>query len=273
LLALVETVNALVAPLFAPTETDWISAAAKVRAGFRPGDLIVAAPTWADPLMREQLGNLVPLTIAGRMDAARYGRIWEISQRGERSDDTATAHITSKSRHGALVVKLWERRPAHVSFDFLAEWRRANMFVVRPGKGEVACGLGEDRHLCLDGTFVKPQLLEIDTRLRNALSVVPLDQATIVLDYPDVPLGQELVVGAGLHNVWLRKSGDGKVRLRILVDGLELGRMEAASLSGWTLRSFNTTAKAGRRARVRFEIETDRAQARQLGFTAEARTP
>ncbi|HVV49349.1 MAG TPA: hypothetical protein VHO06_06815, partial [Polyangia bacterium] len=40
LLAIVETAVALVAPSLAPTDADWTAAAAAVRAGFRPGDLI-----------------------------------------------------------------------------------------------------------------------------------------------------------------------------------------------------------------------------------------
>ena len=42
-LAMIEAGNALLAPLCAPTDRDWRALAATVRAGFRPGDLIVAA--------------------------------------------------------------------------------------------------------------------------------------------------------------------------------------------------------------------------------------
>ena len=76
LLALAETATAIIAPLRAPSDADWRAAAATVRAGFRPGDLIVAAPDWADQVMRLHLGDLVPVKVAARLDAARYGRIW-----------------------------------------------------------------------------------------------------------------------------------------------------------------------------------------------------
>src|SRR3954454_20685478 len=82
LLALYETASALIAPLRAPSDADWAAAASAVRAQFKPGDLIVAAPAWADPVMRLHLGDLVPVQVAARMDAARYGRIWVVSQRG-----------------------------------------------------------------------------------------------------------------------------------------------------------------------------------------------
>src|SRR5206468_7625901 len=80
LLAILETVAALVAPARAPTEGDWAAAALAVRQGFRPGDLIVAAPLWADPILRVHLGDLIPPAVAARMDDARYPRVWEISQ-------------------------------------------------------------------------------------------------------------------------------------------------------------------------------------------------
>jgi hypothetical protein len=273
LLALVETVNAFVAPFQAPTGKDWAGAAAKVRAGFHPGDLIVAAPAWADPLMRQQLGDLVPMPVAGRMDAARYARVWELSQRGARALDTAGAHVVESFRYGALTLKRWEKAAATVTFDFLAEWHRAEVSVLTPDHVEVPCSAAQDRFQCVGGAVLKPELLEIDTTLRNGLAVDPVERSTLVLEFPEVPLGRELAIASGLHNVWLRKSGDGKVRLRVLVDGRELGAVEATSQSGWSLKTFDTAALAGKSGKVRFEITTDKAAARHVGFAAEARNP
>jgi hypothetical protein len=273
LLALVESVNAFVAPLRAPSDKDWRAAATKVRAGFRAGDLIVASPAWADPLMRMQLGDLVPLPVAGRMDAARFGRVWEISQRGARAPETQDARLASSSWHGALTVKLWEKNGARVRFDFLVEWQKASLSVVSPDRGEMPCWLGQGRFQCGEGTSLGPELLEIDTAPRNGLAVEPHERTTTALEYPDATLGRELAVAAGLHNVWLRKSGDGKVRMRVLVDGRELGAVEATSMSGWTLRRFDTSSLDGQHAKLRFEITTDKAHGRHFGFAAEARSP
>src|SRR6516165_5176941 len=82
LLAVVETATALIAPRLAPTDADWAAAAAAVRAGFRPGDLIVAAPAWADPVLRVHLGDLIPPEVEGRLDDERFARVWEVGQRG-----------------------------------------------------------------------------------------------------------------------------------------------------------------------------------------------
>jgi hypothetical protein len=93
-----------------------------------------------------------------------------------------------------------------------------------------------------------------------------------VIEFDRVPLGRELAVGAGLHNVWLRKAGKGTVSLRVLVQGREFGRIEAGSMTGWTLRKFDTSALAGQSASVRFEITVDDPSSRTLGFAAEARS-
>jgi hypothetical protein len=272
-LALAETVNAVVAPAFAPTDKDWTAAAAKVRAGFRLGDLIVAAPAWADPVMRQQLGDLVPMPVAGRMDAARYGRIWEISQNSARAQETASAHGTSVATYGALQVKLWEKPAAMVTFDFLAQWRKAAVSVLTTARGTSPCLLASDHFQCAEGPSLKPQILEIDTGLRGALGVDPLERTTLAVDYGDVLLGRELAVAAGLHNVWLRKAGKGKVTMRVLMDGRALGTVEATSSSGWALQRFDTASLAGKSGNVRFEITADDARARHFGFAAEARNP
>jgi hypothetical protein len=273
LLALVETVNAVVAPHLAATDKDWAAAASQVRAGFRQGDLIVAAPAWSDPLLRLHLGDLVPMPVAARMDAARYGRIWEISQRGARASDTLGATATSVERRGALTVRLWQRPAASVRFDLVREWRRGSMSLVTPDRGEVPCGLAGDRFQCAPGPALKPELVEVDTTLRNALALDPVERATVALEFTDVPLGRELAVATGLHNVWLRKAGQGKVAMRVYVDGRMLGTVEATSSSGWSERRFDVPAEPGKTGKLRFEITTDNAHARHFGFAAEARDP
>jgi hypothetical protein len=273
-LALVEAGNALLAPLRAPTDQDWRAAAAEVRAGFQPGDLIVAAPAWADPLLRLHLGDLIPLAAAGRLDAARFGRIWEISQRGARAPETEGVRVAQSSRHGALVLRRYERPAARVSFDFVADWNRAAVSRVASGGQVSGCLRLADRFECPDlpAQSVKAELLEIDTSPHFALSTQPAGHTTTVIEYDHVPLGHELVVGAGLHNVWLRKAGKGTVSLRVLVQGRELGRIEAGSLTGWTLRRFDTSALTGQSQSVRFEITVDDPNSRTLGFAAEARS-
>jgi len=84
-----------------PGDDAWKDAAAVVRAGYRPGDLIVFAPEWADPIGRLHLGDLIPVELAARMDAARFGRIWEVSIRGAHHAEVAgLAPVAEESRGG-----------------------------------------------------------------------------------------------------------------------------------------------------------------------------
>ncbi|HEX7596625.1 MAG TPA: hypothetical protein VF518_00330, partial [Polyangia bacterium] len=68
-----------------------------------------------------------------------------------------------------------------------------------------------------------------------------------------------------------RKAGKGTVSLRVLVAGREMGRIPAGSLTGFTLRKFDTSALAGQSQNVRFEITVDDPNSRFFGFAAEAR--
>jgi hypothetical protein len=272
-LALVETATAIISPLRTPSDGDWQAAAREVRAGFRPGDLIVAAPDWADQVMRLHLGDLVPIKVAARLDDARYGRVWELSQRGGRAAE-GRGTVAQTSRHGGLTLRRYDRTPAAITFDFFDQWTRARVARAEPGRGERDCPRVEDRFQCPDlgFNFVKPGLLEVGTTMRNALYAQPVGGATVVMEWTQVPLGRELAVGSGLHHVWLRKYGEGTVKLRVLVDGREVGRTEASNRSGWRLDRFDTATAAGQPATVRFEITSDKPFSRHFGFTAESRS-
>ena len=53
-----------------PRDESWDTAEKVVRAGHQPGDLIVFAPDWIDPVGRLHFGDLIPVDMAARMDAS-----------------------------------------------------------------------------------------------------------------------------------------------------------------------------------------------------------
>jgi hypothetical protein len=273
-LALIETAVALIAPLRAPRDADWKAAERAVRAGFRPGDLIVAAPAWADPIMRMHLGDLIPIAVAGRMDAARFSRVWEISQRGARAPETRQGHIASESRHGALTVRRIERRGAVVSYDFLARWKEAHVSRIDASGAVNPCGLQADRFQCpnISFNYVKRQTVEVDTTLRQALLTQPVERSKVVIEFPAVVLGREIAVATGLSNVWMRKAAKGTVDLTVAIDGRPAFHVTTANQSGWLLSHVDTAARAGQTAAVRFEVTSAAPYARHFAFTAEARS-
>jgi hypothetical protein len=271
LLALVETAAALVAPHLAPTDADWRAAAREVRAGFRPGDLIVAAPAWADPILRVHLGDLIPTEVAGRLDDARFGRVWEVSQRGARAE--ARGVVALERRFGALTVRRLERPAPAVDYDFVARWADARVSRHDARGAVVSCRNVGDRIQCPDLSFnyVRRQIVEVGQELHQALLAQPVGDATVVVEFPAVPLGRTLEIGTGLHNTWMRKEAHGPVDLRVVVGGAVAASLTTRNEDGWKRTSVDTSARAGQTAPVRFEITSPQPYARHFAFAAEAR--
>jgi hypothetical protein len=282
-LAVVETAVALVAPSRAPKDADWEAAAREVRAAFAPGDLIVAAPAWADPIMRLHLGDLVPLAVAARFDDARFGRVWEIGQRNAHAPEAARGAVALERRFGALTLRRVDRPGAVVGYDFLEHWTEARVSRRAQGAPEVDCPWNGQRFQCPDISFnfVHLQTVEVDTTVHRGLLAQPVASAIVVVDYPAVPLGRELVVATGLHDVWMRKAGQGVVDMRVVIAGgdapvggagtPQAAQIEATNESGWQLTHVDTTAYAGRVVDVRFEITSPAPYQRHFVFAAEAR--
>ena len=228
------------------------------------------APAWGDQVLRLHLGDLMPPRIAARMDYESFARVWVLSQRGaeteEGIEDSPGARVEKERTFGKLRVRLYQRPASVLRYDFIDSWRAARVSRVQAAGKVVPCEVGPEAHQCPDDAFnfVRPRVLEIGNTLRRALLAQPVAGATVAIDYADVPMGKELAVGAGLHNVWRRKGGDGTVVLRVLVDGQEIGRGESGNRTGWQVWRFPTPALSGRPATVRFEITSAKPFSRAL---------
>jgi len=273
-LAIVEALVAVLAPLRAPGPDDWAAVERDVRAGFRPSDLIVAAPAWADPIMRMHLGDLISIPTAGRMDGARYSRVWEVDQRGARAPETRDGRVVQERRHGALTLRQVERAGASVSYDFLARFNDARVSRVDASGAALPCPWQGDRFQCplVGFNYVRRQLVEVDTHLRWALLAQPVDRARTVIEYPAVVLGREIAIATGLSNVWMRKAAKGPVDLNVTIDGKPALHVTTHNESGWLISHVDTAARAGQTAVVRFEVSSPAPYARYFGFAAEARS-
>lgn len=278
-LAVVELANALWAPHAAPKDADWQAAAAVVRAGFRAGDLIVASPPWADPVLRLWLGDLMPEAMVGRMDDARYGRVWQIAQRGARARE-ARGDERDRQRFGALTVSRYERPAAEITYDFLERWPEAQVSREEGPPGQpptrvVPCVRDALGFTCPGppAHVVRPGIYEIGATLRRGLSAPPVANAAVVLTWANVPLGRELAFAGGLHHVWLRKWPQGIVQLRVLVDGQLVATQRSGNRTGFQLGRADTSRWAGQKRTVRFEITADVPDGRMFDFVAEARNP
>jgi hypothetical protein len=265
LLALVETGAALTARARVATGADWEAAAAEVRAGFEPGDVIAFAPAWVDQIGRAHLGDLVTVEMAGRSDVDRYARVWEVSIRGARSHDTDGARLVRTTQHGRVRVALYEKPATPIVYDFTASAGDARvMRADQPCFGDARSGWH------CGSSHVERRTLEIDYKPRRGL-LVPADNRPTTLGFGEVPLGGTLVVYAGMHDYYARKSADGIVDFSVDVDGVEKLRARIANADGWRRFDVDTRALAGSRHAVTFHVSAANPAWRNLGFHAEAR--
>lgn len=225
-----------------PVPADWEAAAAMVRAGFAPGDLIVFAPSWADPVGRAQLGDLMPPAMVGRPDGRRYRRIWEISMRGAHAEDVAGLVADVTQPLGSLHVARYPQKPLAVRFDLVDRLLDARVtqapasaaggpqdaaaeglpclwagplpspFPPRGPAGAFACAAGR----------VERRTLEIDYRPRYGVLVTPDPGQRTVLTWEHIPdaawRDARLWLWLGLHDYHARKTATGAAEVTVDID-------------------------------------------------------
>lgn len=290
-LATVEAGAALLSPRRVASEADWQAAAAEVRAGFKPGDLIVFAPRWSDAVGRKHLGDLVTPEMAGRADASRYARIWEVSIRGAHAPETlevGTYPSGSPSLHGRVRVALYSRStPITPLYDFTAHLAEARVSQTAPdapaGPDERTCGLSggaagngvEPVAFRCATTSVERRTLEVDFAPRRGVLAPADGTRTTRVEWDSVPLGNTLAGWTGIHDWHSRKYGAGPVDFKVFVDGAQLytTRLDASpAAASWRPFLVPTLRYAGTSHAVRFEVSSPPgATERRLGFHVESR--
>lgn len=230
-----------------PGDAAWDAASAEVRAGFHAGDLIVFAPDWVDPTGRLHLGDLIPVDVAGRMDAARFGRIWELSIRGAHHPDTEGLDPVSSETHDGVTVRRFERTPAIV----LADVRDRMTGIVTSGGG-----IGPSL-----------ELAEVGFEPHRCIQITPTPGQASRITFPDVPLGAELVGYVGLADVFTRRDLRAPGKLEVEIAGKVVASVSPGVDDGWVRFAVPTTPGP---APVTFIASADAPQ-RQICFAAEAR--
>lgn len=236
----------------APSERDWQALSAAVRAAHRPGDLIVFAPGWIDPLGRHYLGDLIPLEMAGRMDAARYPVIWEVSERGARARETADLEPDRSQDFGRLTLRHYRQRAAVVVTDFAAALPGAEVSGRSRGAPSVL-------------------LEEVGFEPHRCVVVVPAPDQTVRIRYPAVELGAELVGHVGLADVFTRRDVRDPARLVVSIDGRTVADLTVGVDDGWVRFRALTTPHAGAVVEIAATAIGPRARDRRVCFAAEAR--
>ncbi len=231
-----------------PGAADWDRASAALRQRHQPGDLIVFAPDWIDPIGRLHLGDLISLDMAGRMDAARYGVIWELSIRGARAPETRGLTPESEARFGRLTMRRFVRDPAIVVTDFVADFRSA-------------------RHR---GSAVV-DFQEVGFEPHRCILARPAPGGTVTVTFSGVTLGSRLVAYAGLADVFTRRDDRQPGRLAVTIDGTEVATRTFGVDDGWVRLSADTSPATDATVVFTATAVGPHARNRLICFAAEAR--
>jgi hypothetical protein len=271
-----------------PSSQDFRAAAAFVRASHQAADLIVAAPAWADPLVREALGDRIDLAMAGRSDTAAYQRLWVMSIRGARSPEAPPGPPELSRSFGRVRVERFSLGKSAVRYDFVEQLGSASVGAVQNGEVRACAwrsfpasrggGLGvgalppPQRFACDGGghgAWVGSVVQEsLDLLPRRCIRAAPVAAGPLRISFPSVPLGDRIVLYGGLYYEDERMREGGPVLTRVLISGHEAGLLTHRDGDGWKRLELATAPGV---AEVAFEISAPDPRRRGFCFAANTR--
>jgi hypothetical protein len=180
------------------------------------------------------------------MDAARYGRIWEMSIRGAHAPETAGLTPVRSAEHAGLTLRLFERTAVTVVSD------------VREQLASVRVEGGPRPSL---------ELAEVGFAPHRCLQVIPSPGRPVRITFPKLALGTSLVGYVGLADVFTRRDIRAPGSLAVEIGGRVVASATAGVDDGWVRFEAPTSPGA---ADVTF-IASAAAARRLICFAAEAR--
>jgi hypothetical protein len=277
----------------APTVEEWQALLPAVSALHQPGDLVVAAPEWADPLLRQALGpKLMALRDVARPDATRYERAIEVSTLGARAPDLEGFRVVREEEAGPFRLRVLEnQKPAHVRFDFVDRLSPGVVTVREVADEERGCpwlvnarvatgglhghiAFPPQRFQCAgrDERFVGITVIDDqDYRPRRCVYAHPPDQGYLSLRYDGVPLGDTLYGYAGLSYFTMRDGVGTPVELTVLIDGEVAVRHVHEDERGWQRFAASAGSRAGTTANVEIRVRSERSAQRHFCFHLDTR--
>ena len=231
-----------------PAEKDWEEVRPLVASWYKPGEVVVVAPYWAEPMARWKFGDaLMPPRDVARPDATRYASAIEVSALGARSPELTAWKVTREEKHGRFTVRaLANPSPPTITYDF-GDHVAPDALEVRTQKGgaPTACpytttaaieggGLGgppiypatrfacpgEPSNVFVGTTFIEDQ----ENRPRRCIwARPPAGASEIVARFRNVPLGNVIHCHAGMGWIPERDLAVPPFTVRVVVGTIEIG--------------------------------------------------
>src|SRR6266536_5522047 len=83
----------------APTHDQWSEVRGLVASWYEPGEVVVIAPHWAEPMARWSFGeSLMPLRDVARPDVTRYAKALEVSVLGGRPPEITNRKLLRETQ-------------------------------------------------------------------------------------------------------------------------------------------------------------------------------
>jgi hypothetical protein len=251
--ACVELVGSLVVRARVPDASDWNVAAEAVASEWQEGDAVTVAPRWADPLLRQAMGRALgerfDRSVAGSPGLDGEQRLWAFSIRGHDSPLLAEGTLEHEATYGRVRVERRGLPGLPVLLDFVDQLESASA-----SRGDRSCNLTRARasggglgagpvmaasHFSCGGDAIGETVIEdLHFEPRRCISMRPSGMGDVTLMYDDVPLGDQLVLYAGLHWVDERhhiepEHTGAQVMLSVRTGDRSLGELTHRDGDGW----------------------------------------
>jgi hypothetical protein len=278
----------------APNSEDWPRLEPEIAAMARPGDLITVVPRWADPLLRQTLGDrLMPIEVLGRADDDTLGRVIEVSFGGSKTKDFSNWREHERKTSGPFLIRVLDNPQLETARMRLIDRVNPNQLVVFEGPAgdphactyttvalATAGNLGGDptfgasRFACPSG---QPHLAAVTTiddqnfAPRRCIWAHPSALGPMTLVFRDVWLGQKLVGHAGLPWLLSRDGAGTPIHLTARFENTPIGSVVIEDTEGWKRFEWSTIGHRDQRGDLELVVSSELAQNRRFCFTLESR--
>ena len=277
-----------------PDRSHWKAAVESIRVGLEEGDGVAWAPYWAgegrlflEGLPAFHLPNLET------PDLSRYERVWLLGAFGRNADDLVPPHqLIERLAFGPLTLDLIQVGGQTVISDFYEDLSKVEVKRVQGARSQ-ACDFWSGRgwyclkgrsaesvRACLNETTaarlkrhrrrsnpscgldpllnVSRDIRVIGAMPRRCVWVHPVAGKTVVVKWPGVSLGKELIIDHGFTDKvttdnYLKETRAHPISVRMLKNGELLGEHVIAPESGW--RRWTVPTQAGQ-GDIQFEFTT-----------------